>query len=81
MFRAGQAQPGNLRQPGDLPFWGDDDAGDGLWVELEERDRNGLLAVCALAILQNASINVHFVVKQQRQPMPTLLLCEEDQQA
>lgn len=59
MFRAGQAQPGNLRQPGDLPFWGDDDAGDGLWVELEERDRNGLLAVCALAILQNASINVH----------------------
>ena len=38
MFRAGQAQPGNLRQPGDLPLWGDDDAGDGLWVELEERE-------------------------------------------
>ena len=40
MFRAGQAQPGNLRQPGDLPLWGDDDAGDGLWVELEERERS-----------------------------------------
>lgn len=59
MFRAGQAQPGNLRQPGDLPFWGDDDAGDGLWVELEERDRNGLLAVCALAILQKGHAFMH----------------------
>ena len=59
MFRAGHAQPGNLRQPGDLPLWGDDDAGDGLWVELEERDRNGLLAVCALAILQKGHAFMH----------------------